>query len=53
MACIKIRLLVYKFQLSKATVAHLQNNRKIWILCVDKALLSDKEKILFNQSNVW
>ena len=33
------------------TVANFQNNGKIWISCVDKALLSDVEKILFKQSN--
>ena len=27
--------------LSEATVANFQSNRKIWIFCVDKALLSD------------
>ena len=37
--------------LSEATVANFQNNRKIWISCVDKTLLSDGEKILFKQSN--
>ena len=34
------------------TVANFQNNGKIWISCVDKALLSDGgKKILFKQSN--
>ena len=37
-----IGLLVYK--LSEATVANFQNNGKILISCVDKALLSDGEK---------
>ena len=37
--------------LSEATVANFQNNRKIWISSVDKALLSDVGKILFKQSN--
>ena len=45
-----IRLLVYKLQLSEATVANFQNNGKILILCVNKAWLSDG-KILFKQSN--
>ena len=30
--------------LSEATVANFQNHRKIWILCVDKVLLSDGKK---------
>ena len=56
MACIKIwAQLDYLFTnysySSEATVANFQNNGKIWISCVDKALLSDGEKILFKQSN--
>ena len=51
MARVKIRAqLDYQFTnysyLSEATVANFQNNGKIWISCVDKALLSDG-KILF------
>ena len=46
MACAKILAQSdYKFTnysyLSETTVANFQNNGKIWILCVDKALLSD------------
>ena len=37
--------------LSEATVVNFQNNRKIWISCVDKALLSDRKKILFKQNS--
>ena len=37
--------------LSEANIANFQNNGKIWISSVDKALLSDGEKILFKQSN--
>ena len=56
MACVKIwaqsdyYFTNYSY-LSEATVANFQNNGKIWISCVDKALLSDGEKILFKQSN--
>ena len=32
------------YYLSKATVANFQNNGKLWILCVDKAFLSDGTK---------
>ena len=38
-------------QLYLLTVANFQNKGKIWISCVNKALLSDGEKILFKQSN--
>ena len=38
--------------LNKATVANFQNNGKIWISCVYKALLSDGgKKYFFKQSN--
>ena len=37
--------------LSEATVANFQNNGKIWILCVDKALLSDGKNIV--QAKQW
>ena len=30
--------------LSEATVVNFQNNGEIWISCVDKSLLSDREK---------
>ena len=33
--------------LSEATVENFQNNGKIWISCIDKALLSNGKKILF------
>ena len=46
-----ISLLVYKFQLSEATVANFQKNRKIIILCVDKALLSDRKNTV--QAKQW
>ena len=48
MACVKIwaqsdyYFTNYSY-LSEATVANFQNNGKIWILCVYKALLSDWE----------
>ena len=51
MARVKIGLLLYSY-LREATVANFQNNGKIWISCVDKALLSDgRKKILFKQCN--
>ena len=37
--------------LSEATVANFQNNEKIWILCVDKALLSDGKNTV--QTKQW
>ena len=37
--------------LNEATIVNFQNNGKNWISCVDKALLSDGKKILFEQSN--
>ncbi len=37
--------------LSEASVANFQNNGKIWISCVDKALLSDGENTV--QAKQW
>ena len=39
--------------LSEATVANFQNNGKIWILCVDKALLSEGEKYCSTKAMAW
>ena len=39
--------------LSEATVANFQNNGKIRILCVDKALLSDGEKYYSSKAMTW
>ena len=36
---------------SEATVANSQNNGKIWISCVDKALLSDEKNMI--QAKQW
>ena len=47
-----IRLSVYKLQLFKwSYFANFQNNRKIWISCVDKVLLSDGKK--YCSSKQW
>ena len=47
-----IGLLVYKLQLFKwSYCCNFQNNGKIWILCVDKALLSDKKNT--DQAKEW
>ena len=35
------QIISLQIYLNEATVANFQNNRKIWILCVDKALFSD------------
>ena len=47
----------YKFTnysyLSDVTVANFQNNGKIWISCVDKALLSDGKKYCSSKSMAW
>ena len=58
MACVKIwaqsdnQFTNYTF-LSEATVANFQNNGKIWISCVDKALLSDGEKFCSSKAMAW
>ena len=55
MSPIGYKLQLFKFTnysyLSEATVANFQNNRKIWISCVDKALLSDGKNIV--QAKQW
>ena len=54
MAYVKIRLLVYKLQLFKwSYCCKFQNNGKIWISCVDKALLSDGKKYCSSKAMAW
>ena len=57
MACVKIwaqsvYYINYNY-LSEATVANFQNNGKIWILCVDKTLLSDGKKYCSSKAMAW
>ena len=39
--------------LREATVAHFQNNGKIWISCIDKSLLSDRKKYCSSKAMAW